>query len=262
MTTYKALFLDIDGTILKPDHTFDPSTKEAILQVQEQGIEVFLATGRPLHEEFELAKALNIHSYIGYNGALAVHRGEVLVSETIDPGTVHSFVDIAKKHNHEIGFYTSERNFFTSLDDEYVQNFFNTLGFKQNHLFHKGIADQILSITIMKIHNDDYQLYEVNPDFRFAVVNVDGLRNSYDLIQKSVNKGRAVQAVLSTLGIKPEQAIAFGDAMNDKEMLSLVGEGFAMGNAMPELLPFAKHQTTDVTDSGIFNGLQSLGLVK
>ena len=66
----------------------------------------------------------------------------------------------------------------------------------------------------------------------------------------------------STVQIIKEQSIAFGDGMNDKEMLEVVGERFAMGNAHPELFQYAKYNTTAVTDSGIFNGLKKLGLVK
>jgi len=64
MTDYKVLFLDIDGTLLTPDDTIEESTKAAISQVQANGMEVFLATGRPLHEIDDLAKELNIHSFI------------------------------------------------------------------------------------------------------------------------------------------------------------------------------------------------------
>jgi hypothetical protein len=48
-----------------------------------------------------------------------------------------------------------------------------------------------------------------------------------------------------------------GDGMNDKEMLSNVGEGFSMGSGSPELFLYPKHVTTGVDDSGIFNGLKS-----
>src|SRR5690625_4568424 len=73
---YKSVFLDIDGTILKPDHTFTNSTKNAIHQMRTKGIEVFLATGRPLHELDELANQLDVHSFIGYNGAYATHNDQ------------------------------------------------------------------------------------------------------------------------------------------------------------------------------------------
>ncbi len=70
MTAYQIIFLDIDGTILRPDDTIQESTRHAVAQAKEKGIEVFLATGRPLHEIAEIGKELNISSFIGYNGAL------------------------------------------------------------------------------------------------------------------------------------------------------------------------------------------------
>ena len=72
---YKAVFFDIDGTILMPDHQYSPSTKEAIRQLQEHGIHTFIATGRPSHEIEELATELNIDSAIGFNGAYATIKG-------------------------------------------------------------------------------------------------------------------------------------------------------------------------------------------
>lgn len=60
--SYRAIFLDIDGTILKRDHTYDASTKEAIQQAKAQSIDVFLCTGRPLVDIQFLAKTMGITS--------------------------------------------------------------------------------------------------------------------------------------------------------------------------------------------------------
>ena len=96
MTDYKVLFLDIDGTILKPDSTIDQSTKDAISQMQQKGVEVFLATGRPLHEIADLAEELNVHSFIGYNGALAIYEEQTIVNEPMKGSTIEQFLEIAK----------------------------------------------------------------------------------------------------------------------------------------------------------------------
>ncbi|GAE44685.1 HAD family hydrolase [Mesobacillus boroniphilus] len=88
------------------------------------------------------------------------------------------------------------------------------------------------------------------------------MQHCYDVIRDHVNKGIGVEFLLKKLGIKREESIAFGDGMNDREMLKSAGEGFAMGNAHPDLFQYAKHKTTAVTNSGIFNGLKSLGLLK
>lgn len=261
MATYQALFLDIDGTILKPDHTYDPSTKEAISQVQKHGIDVFLATGRPLHEIGDLADALNIHSFIGYNGALALHKGKTILNVPMKREIVLKFLSIAKANGHELVLYTDKKNYFSSLEVPSVQHFINMFQLKQNEPFTLDVADQILGITLINLRENDPILYDFDPSLHLSQVNVDGLRHCYDVIQHHINKGKAIEVIIKTLSFQKENTIAFGDGMNDKEMLHAVGEGFAMGNAHPDLLAYAKHQTTSVMDSGIYKGLEALGLV-
>lgn len=259
---FKVLFLDIDGTILMPDHSYSASTKEAITQVKEQGIEVFIATGRPLHEVQELAKELNVDSFIGYNGGYAVYKNEILVNEPMDRAQVQKLLEIAKEHHHELALYTTEKNYFTSLDHPAIQRFIDTFQLKNNAFITKDVLDQFLGMTIIHLKQSDTHYYQIDDNLRFSEVNVDGCRDAFDVLRKNVNKGEAVKKVLQRLYIQKEQSIAFGDGMNDKEMLQSVGESFAMGNAHPDLFQYAKHITTDVTDSGIYNGLKTLGLVK
>ena len=261
--TYKILFLDIDGTILKPDHTYSESTKEAIAQIKKQGIDVFIATGRPLHEINELANELNIDCFIGYNGAYAVYKNEVVLKEPMETDYVMRLLEIAKANHHEMVLYTSEKNYFTSLDHPLVRNFNESFDLTKNALFTDTVMNQILGMTVMNVPSADHaSLYELDANIRLSQVHAEGAEHAYDIIRTSMNKGVAVKKVLDYLRIPKEQSIAFGDGMNDKEMMESVGESFAMGNAHPDLFRYAKHRTTSVTDSGIFNGLKSLGLVK
>ncbi|KZM53368.1 MAG: Cof-type HAD-IIB family hydrolase [Bacillaceae bacterium] len=260
--TYKLLFLDIDGTILTPDDQIQESTKRAVAAVQKQGVEVFLATGRPLHEISHIGKELNVQSFIGYNGAFTVYRGREILKEPMNPDIVQNFVHTAKHHGHELVMYTREKNVLSSFDSPAMKNFIQKFHLQKNELFSYDIIDQVLGMTILNLADRDVSLYEKDDLIYLSQVNIEGLAQCYDVIREKVNKGKAVKAILNYLGVPKESAIAFGDAMNDKEMLSIVGEGFAMGNADPNLLPYAKHQTTDVTNSGVYHGLKKLGLVE
>ncbi|AXI10121.1 Cof-type HAD-IIB family hydrolase [Oceanobacillus zhaokaii] len=259
---YKALFLDIDGTILKPDHTYTESTKDAIRQVKDQGVEVFLATGRPIHEISELAAELTIDSFIGYNGAYALYQKETIVDEPIDAAVIDKFVEIAKENNHEFVMYTNGGNYFSNLDSPIVKLFTEAFQMEHNETYTRAVNHQILGVTVMNVEASQPSLYEFDPAFHLSQVNVKGVENSYDIIRDTVNKGEAITKLLHRINVAKEEAIAFGDGMNDKEMLRAVGEGFAMANAHPDLFQYAKHRTTSVTDSGIYNGLKELGLVK
>ncbi|QTM98964.1 Cof-type HAD-IIB family hydrolase [Sediminibacillus dalangtanensis] len=261
MSDYKVLFLDIDGTILRPDHTIQDSTRQAVLEVKEKGVEVFLATGRPLHEIADIATELDIHSFIGYNGAFAIYRDEVIVDEPLKADTVRKFTETASRHGHEMVLYTSEKNYYTSMEADVVKQFIDVFELKKNAIFGPEVIDEILGVTLMKLSKTDTTLYKVEDDIDFSQVNVSGLDHCYDVIRDSVNKGKAVAKLLDRLQIPKESAIAFGDGMNDKQLMQAVGEGFAMGNAHPDLFQYAKHRTTTVEDSGIYKGLQSLGLL-
>lgn len=262
MTPYKILFLDIDGTLLRPDHTMEQSTKKAIFQVQEQGIETVLATGRPIHEITELGAELKIESFIGYNGALALYKGEKVFAEPMDVKSVEYFLKVAATNKHDIVLYSSTTNFFTSLDSPKVKAFIDTFDLRKNEVYTDDNVGDILGMTIITDSETGNDRYSLEDGIHFSQVHVNGMRHCFDVIRDKVNKGVGIQFLLDRLGIPKSSAIAFGDGMNDKEMLSTVGEGFAMGNAHENLFQYAKHKTTSVTDSGVYNGLKSLGLVE
>jgi Cof subfamily protein (haloacid dehalogenase superfamily) len=262
MSEYKVLFLDIDGTIITPDDSIEESTIKAILQVKEKGIEVFLATGRPLHEIRELAQELDVNSLIGYNGAFAIYQGKDLFQEPMNKKSVEQFIDIAIKNHHEFVLYTKDQNIFSDLEADSVKEFIEKFHLHKNHALSSSIDFEILGISLINLKPNDNELYKFDTQIHLSQVNVEGMLHCYDVIRDRVNKGVGVHYVLKHLGLKKENAIAFGDGMNDKEMLTSVGVGFAMGNGHPDLFQYAKHKTTAVGDSGIYNGLKKLGIVE
>jgi len=261
MNEFKLLFLDVDGTLITPDDTIEDSTKEAITQVQRKGVEVFLATGRPLHELNALSSELNIRSFIGYNGAYAIYQGEDIFQEPIEGSIVKDFMEIVSNQKHDAVLYTNSHNAFTKLGTPLIEDFINVFHFHKNKLYSPALDENILGMTLINLNEEDIGLYQQGNGIHLSQVNIDGMRHCYDVIRDKVNKGYGIQMVLEMLGISKEMAIAFGDGMNDKEMLQQVGESFAMANGHPDLFKFAKHKTTEVTNSGIYNGLKKLGLV-
>ncbi|WP_272031595.1 HAD family hydrolase [Oceanobacillus kimchii] len=259
---YQALFLDIDGTILRPDHTYSEHTKIAIEQVKKQGIEVFLCTGRPIIEIDDLADELGVESLIGYNGAYAKYKGKTILNEPMPENDVDTFLSVAKSENHELILYTKDKNHFTTFEDDFVQTFKEIFQLRKNELFDKSLNDQILGITALNVHPNEASHYIINDNIRPSQVNVNGVVSAFDIIRINMNKGEAIKRVLHELNIPTENSIAFGDGMNDKEMLQTVGVGFAMGNADSELVQYADYQTKSSEEDGIFYGLKQLGVVK
>jgi hydroxymethylpyrimidine pyrophosphatase-like HAD family hydrolase len=82
-----------------------------------------------------------------------------------------------------------------------------------------------------------------------------------DVLPSGGSKARGILDLLHALNLEPAQAVAFGNSLNDRELLALVGYGIAMGNAVEELKPVADFVTTSVDDNGIVNGLKAAGLI-
>lgn len=259
--TYKALFLDIDGTTLKSDHTYPASTKQAILEAKENGIEVFFATGRPIHEIKELADELHITSFIGFNGAYATYQDEVILNAPMNKNTVANIVHTAKENGHEFVLYTQDYNYFSSLDTASTKNFIDLFQLRRNKIYTADILARVLGLTLINLKDDEQHLYTIDEDMHFSQVNIEGAQSCYDIIRDHYNKGEAIREVMHILGATTDDAIAFGDGMNDKEMLKTAGASFAMGNAHADLFQYAKFRTTTVDDDGVYNGLKKLGVI-
>ena len=82
-----------------------------------------------------------------------------------------------------------------------------------------------------------------------------------DWLDKTASKARGIQTALQKLGLKMADAMAFGDAHNDMEMLQTVGFGVAMGNAVPEIKAIADYVCPPINEDGIYRGLVDLGIL-
>jgi Cof subfamily protein (haloacid dehalogenase superfamily) len=257
----KLLFLDIDGTILKEDHTYTELTKTAILQANKNDIEVFLSTGRPIHEVDYLAKELHIQSFIGYNGAVSEYQNKRIVHNTIPVRAIQEILYTAQHNNHEVMLFTRDRNYLTSLKNPSVNSFIETLNFRNNTQLIPEVLNDILSITLVNVDEDQLNLYQEITDIHITQVNIEGFYHCYDVTKKNVNKGNAIKKTLEYLNVSKEDTIAFGDGLNDIEMLQAVGESFAMENGNPEIFKHAKYIAKSASESGIYYGLKQLKLI-
>ena len=79
-----------------------------------------------------------------------------------------------------------------------------------------------------------------------------------DLMNPGINKGVAVREVQKRFGIRPEECAAFGDYMNDAEMMEAVSYSFAMSNAYPAIKKLARFETGTNVEKGVLMGIERL----
>ena len=123
---YKLLVLDLDGTLTNKQKKITPHTKETLFKIQEQGVKIVLASGRPTYGIAPLAEQLELQKYEGY--ILAYNGGEIIDWKTkelmyknlLDHDVLPYLYECAKKNDFAIVTYDGEYVLTEKPDDEYV----------------------------------------------------------------------------------------------------------------------------------------------
>lgn len=254
----KIVFLDIDGTILDHEKKIPVSTKKAVQELRENGVQVAIATGRSPRHAKEIIDALGITCFVSFNGSYVVHEGEVVHATPFENAHIEELVEFADINGHSLCFLGADNEGFTVINEhtrEALGSVLMNIGdlnedyHKENNIyqvitFHEGV---------------DVELYRSNIAF---VDFIPWRNNAFDVLPKNGSKAAGIQALIKHIGYNIEDVYAFGDGLNDIEMLQAVGTGIAMGNAHDEVKVHADFVTKDVAEDGIYHGLKHFGLIK
>lgn len=254
----KMVFFDIDGTLL--DHhtrTIPASTREAIAQLRKLGHEVAIATGRGPFMFRSIREELDIHTYVSLNGQYVVHEGNVVRSEPIPKSVLAQLHETAKTSNHPIVYMAAETMKSAETDHPFVVESLSSLELVMPDYHPNYFHEEDIFQAMVFCEAESEPAYRQGFDLQF----IRWHRYSMDVLPSGGSKAEGVQAMIERLGFRREDVYAFGDNLNDIEMLRFAGTGVAMGNA-PETVKLAADVVTrDVGDDGIWHGLKAVGLL-
>lgn len=258
----KIVFFDIDDTLYDQNKSVPDSTAEAIHTLQSKGVITAIATGRSPYMFQELRHRLDIHSFVSFNGSYVVHEDspvyknplsrsvlKALISRTENLGWSLALVNEAQmKMNGDASEKARESIASLKLPMSFPDrdpHFYENYDVYQGLLFYSA--------------NEDADFLNQDPldVFRYVRWHEFGV----DVIPGNGSKAAGIKQLLNKLNLKPEDACAFGDGNNDVEMLSYVGTGIAMGNAVDAAKKSADLVTTSVHQDGIYHGLKQIGLL-
>lgn len=256
--TYKIVFFDIDGTLLNTDHVIPQTTHDAVQQLKQNGVRVAIATGRSPYHLMPIAKELGIDTFVGFNGSYVMSEGTLIHHTPLAVTTLATLEGIANENNHPMVFLSSETCYANVTNHPHVIESFDSLRLPPPKHRHRYWEEMPIYQAFLYCNDQEEQTYVS----RFQEVSyIRWHQHVMDILPPNGSKARGIEAVLRHFGLKASDAVAFGDGLNDREMLSYVGMGIAMGNAHEELKPLANMITSHVNDGGIHYGLSQLRLI-
>ncbi|MBY0120872.1 Cof-type HAD-IIB family hydrolase [Bacillus sp. S/N-304-OC-R1] len=254
----KIVFFDIDGTLLDSNKQLPHSTKKALEVLKENGVFVAIATGRAPFMFEQQRKELDIDSYVCFNGQYVVFENEVIYKNSLPMDEVEHLVHYSSQKNHALVFLNETEMKSTELDNKMIAESIGSLKFPYPELdisFYK--EKEIYQALVFAEETADEAYKRDFPNFHF----VRWHQFSTDVLPAGGSKAEGIKLMIERLGIDIEDVYAFGDGLNDIEMLKAVGTGIAMGNALEEVKLAADVITASVNDNGIWEGLKKLSLI-
>ena len=238
---YKLLVLDVDGTLLNSKRELTKRTISTLIKVQQLGIRIALATGRPTHGVMSLVKPLGMDVHGGYiiahNGAVITDAasGEVLFERSIDAQMIPYMERLAQRSQMVLACYEKDEVISTDISDLHVVDEAHMNGMKLRQV--ESIADALTASPreLILVSDNEEHLTGVE-EYLHSHMNgvMDTIHsNPYylEIVGYQVGKAYAVSALVQKLGISMSEVIAIGDGTADVAMLQQAGIGIAMGNA-------------------------------
>ncbi len=253
----KALFFDIDGTLVSFDtHRIPRSTVEALEVAKQRGIKIFIATGRPLVYINNLGDVKHlIDGYVTTNGAYIVIDGKVIACHQIPVEDVRAMMRFSDERKFPC-ILVGESDTLLYNPTREVEAFFHRL------LDLKDTSTPVSLDCLLRqriIQMTPIITAEVEAELMPALPSCESSRwypAFADVTARGVDKGEGVKCVARHFGFTIAETMAFGDGGNDTRMLQVAGVGVAMGNANEPLKVVADYVTASVDDDGVKKALE------
>ena len=284
---YKLVAIDLDGTLLNSYGEVSKATREALLEAKRRGIEVVLASGRPISSTESIATDLGVDNYlISGNGSAVydIRNQEVIYDRFLRKDQVLKIADECEKNSFFYNVYTEDEVIASSLN-------YNVLFYSKENL--KKVEEKRTHINVvqnirryieesgkekfLKITVCDESKFIFNSIMRKLkmIQGIDVLEVAYmsrkkiksgtedveiqyyytEITNENVNKWTAVEFLMDKLGVQKDEVATIGDNMNDKEMIENAGLGVVMGNSNPTMKELADAVVADNNSEGVLEAL-------
>lgn len=268
--TVRLIALDLDGTLFTEDKNISEENQKAIRDARKKGIEIVIATGRPVNGiPTEIFRELGVQYVIDLNGA-CVHRlrdGACIYEERMETKAACELVRMCLEYRVYLSVFAGEKSCvqadredlleqmgFSKVLYEYIKKTRTYVDDLPAYLRTSGNPIYKVVMNFIPLPDGSYLDYDalrdrIDADARFD--QVDGGGHNMEVTMAGVSKGKALKWLAKELGVSIEETMACGDTENDIDIIRTAGIGVAMGNAKENVKEIADYVTKTNMEDGV-----------
>lgn len=264
---YKAVFLDMDGTLLRTDHSVSEPTRQTLRKLTQMGIPVILVSARPVGAMLPTARETGVADFplVSLNGSYIVEKEQTVFQAIIDPETVGHLTREIAPLGATIAYYV-QREWYAEVDDAWTTHEQKIMDVRLRvQPFDKMAAawsaehtgpNKLMAMSeppridliqkhLIPLFGDRLNIYPSKPTY-------------LEIMDRRASKANAIRLLSERMQIPREETLAIGDNFNDREMIRFAGMGVAMGNAPDEIKAEAAYVTDTNNNDGVRKALEHL----
>ena len=259
----KIIFSDMDGTLLTDTNKLPEGFDEMMSELKKRGVIFAPTSGR---QYFSLIKSfpnyVDEFIFLSDNGTLAMKNGKEIFSQPMNFEDALNILKVGDVLENVVSVFCGKKNAYV-LRSQNIPEYMNEVKifFTQTVVVENWREVDDVPIKISFFDPTGKTAQNVFPKFeKFSADHKVVLASDYwtDITAPTASKGTAIKNVQKILNIKPDECAAFGDYLNDYEMMQAVDYSFAMANAHPDLKKVAKFETVSNNDFGVLVGIKKL----
>ena len=262
----RIIFVDIDGTILDYNRglrVITEKTKEAFEKIKLNRDMVFICSGRSKCLLPKEILDLEPSGYILANGAYCEIAEKTIFSHEMEEDVLKNIMYFAIENKGAYYLETFKKIYTQDIKTKLHIDFATSWDVIDCYTDETFNFDEGINLCMLALNNDDSLISKAYKELsNYVDLNRQGDLYSFDLNIKNINKGTAIVELLNYLNQDYIETFAFGDGINDLEMMQIVNYPIVMDNACMELKEIAYDITDDVLNDGFYNGLIKHNIIK
>ena len=255
----KAIFFDVDGTLVDPaTHAIPQTTLDTLHALRERGVRLFVSTGRHMTMLDDVKAAFPFDGYLTVSGQFCLCGDTVVRSAPIPRVGMEELTAAMARHGFSGMFLEGEECWLNRMDGP-ARDFLDEFKVRTPPVcpLDRGLERPVYQVITMLSPEREHLLL----DHAGHLAHTRWHPGFLDVMPPGGGKDAGIAAVLDWAGLRPEEAMAFGDGENDLSMLACVGIGVAMGNAGDAVKAGADYVTDRVDRDGVTAAVRHFGLL-
>lgn len=254
------LLSDIDGTLLRPDHSLSQATIDAVRRLREADVQFTLASSRPPRAMRQVIEALGVElPTVAFNGGTITHAdGRLLAAHRIPEAAARICLELFAAQDVSIWVFADDQWLLQDPDGAYVGHERDALGYEPVLVgSFEPYLDRVDKIVASSADFDLLKALEVrlNPLIADAALAARSQAYYLDVTALAANKGSALAALAEYLDVPLAQTAAIGDGGNDVAMFLKAGLSIAMGQAESSVAGQADRVTGSNQEDGVASAI-------